>query len=59
MNKLYVSVIEFVLHWFGITPEPGTVLSIVNDTITVAGWILIIVGQFKRSDLNFGLVRKS
>lgn len=55
---VYVSVIEGILHLFGITPEPGTVLGIINDIVTVSGWILIIVGQLKRADLHVGLIRK-
>lgn len=55
---VYVSLIEVILRLFGITPEPGTVMEVVNAVVIVGGWILILVGQFKRSDLHFGLVRK-
>lgn len=56
---VYVSIIEGLLHLADITPEPGSVAQIVNDSITVLGWILIILGQLKRSDLHWGIFRKS
>lgn len=57
-SGLLVLIVEAFLGWFGITPAPGTVMSVVNATIIALGWLSLIVGQLRRKDLHFGLIRK-
>lgn len=55
---VYVLIIQMILNLFGITPDAGSVMGVVNGVITVAGWALVIIGQLKRKDLTAGLIRK-
>lgn len=51
-------IINFMLNWFGITPDVGSVGAVINAAVIVVGWVMIIVGQLRRKDLKLGLIRK-
>lgn len=53
-----VLLIEMVLRAFGITPEPGSALAVINGLVILGGWVFLVWGQFRRKDLRYGLVRK-
>lgn len=55
---MYVSVITVLLNLFGITPDPGSVEAAVSAGVTLFGFALWIIGQVRRRDLKFGIVRK-
>lgn len=57
-SGLIVLLVEMVLHYFGITPDAGSVAAVVNGALIAIGWIALIVGQLTRKDLHFGLIRK-
>ncbi len=54
----YVLLISLVLNLAGIEPEPGSIEALVNGTVAATGLILMILGQLKRADLKWGLLRK-
>lgn len=58
-SGLIVIIVEMVLHYFNITPEADSVTAVVNGAIIVVGWLAVIIGQLRRKDLHFGLIRKT
>jgi hypothetical protein len=57
-SGLLVLVINGVLQAFGITPDAGSVAAVIQGGVIIFGWVLLIVGQLKRKDLHYGLLRK-
>lgn len=58
-SGLLVLIVEALLHAFGITPDAGSVVAVVNAAIVALGWLTLIIGQLTRKDLHFGLIRKT
>ncbi len=58
-SGLIILIIEGILHLFGITPDSGSVAAVVNASLIVIGWVAVIIGQLRRKDLHFGLIRKT
>lgn len=55
---MYVSVITVLLNLFGITADPGSIEAAVSAAITLFGFAIWIIGQFRRKDLKYGLLHK-
>lgn len=55
---ILITLIEYVLRFFGLEFEEGSVAAAVNGLLVFIGFVLVIVGQLRRKDLRFGLVRK-
>lgn len=55
---ILITLIEYVLRFFGLEFEEGSVAAAVNGLVVFVGFVLVIVGQLRRKDLRFGLVRK-
>lgn len=53
-----ITVLQGALTLLGIEVAEGAVASAVNGIIQAVGIILLIIGQFRRKDLKFGMVRK-
>lgn len=58
-SGLLILIIEGVLKSFGIEADATTVTGVVNSIVIAGGWLLLIIGQLRRPDLHFGLLRKN
>lgn len=47
-----------VLNLFGLEADEGTVAGVVEAVATIAGFVLALYGQVRRSDLELGILRK-
>lgn len=56
---LAVVIITAGLAHFGIVPADGQIVNLINDGLTVVGWVLTVWGQLSRADLSWGFWRKS
>lgn len=55
---LIVSALVFGLPLIGVEVAQGQIAEFVENCIKVIGFVLLVVGQVRRSDLRFGLFRK-
>lgn len=55
---ILITLIEYALRFLGLEFEEGSVAAAVNGLVVFVGFVLVIVGQLRRKDLRFGLVRK-
>lgn len=51
-------VILSVLHLFGVTFPNGTDATVTEAISTLVGVVMLAWGQFDRTDLKYGLIRK-
>ncbi len=54
-----VMLIEWILKFFGLEVSVDGITEAVNGFISFIAFVMIIVGQVRRRDLEFGLVRKN
>lgn len=50
--------IEAILRIIGIEFTEGSVEAALNGLVVFVGFVLLIVGQLRRKDLKYGLLRK-
>lgn len=53
-----IVVLEALLKMFGVEIADGSVAAGVNGLVSFIGLVFMVWGQFRRSDLKFGLIRK-
>lgn len=53
-----VTILNAILPALGIEFEEGALTSVMESLLNIIGFIMMIVGQYRRGDLKFGLVRK-
>lgn len=55
---IVVSVLVFILNYFGFTFEQGSVAQFVENIVQAGGFLMVLYGQYRRGDLKYGLVRR-
>lgn len=55
---LIITLVEMVLRHFDISFGEGEVAVAINGLLAFVGFIFILIGQLRRKDLKFGLLRK-
>lgn len=53
-----VIAIMWLLNFFGLDADEGSVTATVEAALVVFGFVAALVGQIRRKDLKFGLIRK-
>lgn len=53
-----VTVLQVILPLFGLQVPEGSLTQSVQGVITLIGLVVAIVGQIKRKDMKYGLIRK-
>jgi len=53
-----ISLLAMGLKYFGIVVDENQVAAFVNNLAQIVAFVMIIVGQVRRKDLSFGLLRK-
>lgn len=53
-----VIIIMWLLNYFGLDADEGSVTATVEAFFVVAGFVAALVGQIRRKDLSWGIVRK-
>jgi hypothetical protein len=54
----YVLLIEQVLKFLGFEFGEGVVAGVVDAAVTIGAFALVFVGQLRRKDLSWGLLRR-
>ena len=50
--------VMWLLRYFGLEADEGSVTAVVEAAFIVFGFVAALVGQIRRKDLRFGLIRK-
>lgn len=50
--------LEVVLPIFGVDLPDGTLVATGAAIMTIVGTVLLVIGQLRRPDMKFGLIRK-
>lgn len=53
-----ILLLQEALQWFGFEIPNGTIETVVNAVLAIAGFALLLIGQLGRKDLKWGLIRK-
>lgn len=54
----YTIVIEALLQMIGVDAPAGSVGHAIEGVAAIGGLLLLVIGQLRRGDLRFGLLRK-
>ena len=57
-SGLIISILAVALPFFGVSVDQGSITQFVANTAQVIGFIMLVVGQVRRPDLRFGIVRR-
>ena len=57
-SGLVVSVLVFGAKFLGLDLDEGTITEGVANILAAVGFVLLVWGQLRRKDLNWGLFRK-
>lgn len=48
----------WILSWLGVNAETSQIAGWADSLVNIAGFIMVVGGQLKRSDLKWGIIRK-
>lgn len=55
---IIVTAVGYLLNYYGISVGSEAISAVVRDVIEIAGVVGVIIGQIRRGDLKYGLIRK-
>ena len=56
---LIVMTVSVILKWAGMDVDEGQITEVVNAGVTIFAFVMMVYGQYRRTDLVGGLIRKS
>lgn len=57
-SGLIIFILALALPLFGVDVDQGSITQFVNATAQVIGFIMMVIGQVRRPDLKFGVIRR-
>jgi hypothetical protein len=58
LSTILVSVIMWVAAYYNVPVVETQAAELVQSILTVAGFVMMVVGQLRRKDLKYGVIRK-
>lgn len=57
-SGMLVIALATILSWIGVNADSSQIAGWVDSILSVAGLLMLVIGQLKRKDLKFGFWRK-